>query len=304
MNDLHRELAPISTRGWQEIEEEAKRTLRTFLAARKLVEFVGPLGWEASSVPLGRVSEVQTGPVGGVAVRERVVQPLVELRAPFALEREEIDAIDRGAADPDLGPLEEAARVMAHAEDHAVFYGMEAGVNHGIIGHSVQDPLPLSDDYLAYPETVARAIERLREAGVAGPYAIALGPRCFTGLAETTAAGGYPVIRHVERLLDGPVVWAPAVDGAVVLSLRGGDFELTVGRDLSIGYAGHDAERVELYLVESLAFRLLGPEAAVPLHYTSGSGGRGAGRPAARKRSTSRASRKKTGGGRRTRRGR
>jgi uncharacterized linocin/CFP29 family protein len=68
-------------------------------------------------------------------------------------------------------------------------------------------------------------------------------------------------------MLDGPVVWAPAVDGAIVVSQRGGDFELVVGQDISIGYTDHDAESVSLYLEESLTFRVDSPEAAVRLAY-------------------------------------
>lgn len=105
-------------------------------------------------------------------------------------------------------------------------------------------------------------------AGVAGPYAIALGPRCYTGLTKTTQ-GGYPVIEHVRRLLDGPIVWAPAVDGAAVVSLRGGDFELTVGQDFSLGYLEHTASSVRLYLQESFTFRVFAAEAAVPLMYAT-----------------------------------
>jgi uncharacterized linocin/CFP29 family protein len=60
-------------------------------------------------------------------------------------------------------------------------------------------------------------------------------------------------------------VWAPGVDGAVVLSLRGGDFVLDSGQDLSIGYLAHDAEQVQLYLEESISFRVVEPDAAVAL---------------------------------------
>ena len=73
------------------------------------------------------------------------------------------------------------------------------------------------------------------------------------------------MLNVVRKLVDGPLVWAPAVNGAVVLSLRGGDFELTVGRDLSIGYQSHTDKTVRLYLVESMAFRVLVAEAAVAL---------------------------------------
>ncbi len=115
---------------------------------------------------------------------------------------------------------------------------------------------------------VAEAVNKLQLAGVNGPYGIALGPRCYTGLTQTTH-GGYPVLEHVRRLLDGPIVWAPGIDGAVVLSLRGGDFELTVGQDFAIGYLDHTASTVQLYLQESFTFRVLTAEAAVPLAYGS-----------------------------------
>jgi len=100
---------------------------------------------------------------------------------------------------------------------------------------------------------------------VNGPYALALGGDSFKELSLATD-NGYPVRKRIEQqILDGPVLWAPAVPGAVVLSVRGGDFVLTLGEDLSIGYADHDRENVELYLVESLAFRVLEGSAAVHL---------------------------------------
>jgi uncharacterized linocin/CFP29 family protein len=106
----------------------------------------------------------------------------------------------------------------------------------------------------------------LRKVSVDGPYAIALGPRCYTGLTRTRDSG-YPVIEHVRRLLDGPIVWAPGADGAVLLSLRGGDFQLTVGQDFAIGYLSHSEKTVCFYLQESFTFRINTPEAAVPLRY-------------------------------------
>jgi uncharacterized linocin/CFP29 family protein len=137
----------------------------------------------------------------------------------------------------------------------------------GLVATSPHPPITISEDYHRYPNHVAQAIETLRRAGVGGPYAIALGPRCYTGVIESTEHGGYPVLEHLRLITGGPVVWAPAVDGAVVLSQRGDDFELVVGQDLSIGYTDHDAESVGLYLEESLTFRAAGPEAAVALAY-------------------------------------
>ena len=60
-------------------------------------------------------------------------------------------------------------------------------------------------------------------------------------------------------------MWAPGVAGGIVLSLRGGDFVLDSGQDISIGYASHDARSVSLYLEQSFSFRAATPEAAVAL---------------------------------------
>ncbi len=269
MNDLFRELAPIPEAGWAEIESQARRTLKTMLAARKVVDFKGPLGWQTGAIEVGRVERLSEAPGPGVTGALRQVQPLVEFRVPFALSRRAIEAISRGAADAELDPVTEAARTIAVAEDHAVFHGYPAGRITGIFEASAAGRLSLTDDYVKYPAVVAEATAALRLAGVDGPYAIVLGPRCFTGLVKTTTSAGYPVMEHVKRLVDRHVLWAKGLDGAVVLSLRGGDFELAVGRDFAIGYQRHDADSVELYLEESFTFRILAAEAAVPLAYSA-----------------------------------
>jgi uncharacterized linocin/CFP29 family protein len=264
MNHLYRELAPVSDAAWQEIETEATRTLKTTCAARKLVDFVGPQGWQASAVGKGRVRRIEPPARSKVESGLRQVLPLVELRAVFELRRSEIDAADRGAQDIDTDPVIDAAREIAIAEDRAIFHGYPAADIAGICQGSSQRAVELTDDYASYPALIATALNRLRDEGVEGPFAVALSERCYTGLTESTV-GGYPVLQHVRRLIDGPIVWAPGLDGAVVLSMRGDDFQLTVGQDFSIGYLDHDAERVRLYIEESFTFWLLSPQAAVPL---------------------------------------
>jgi uncharacterized linocin/CFP29 family protein len=264
---LHRSLAPISAAGWRTLDDEARRVLTTHLAARKLVDFHGPLGVDAASVNTGRLEGLASPPQEGVCTARREVLPLIELRAELVLSRAELDAIDRGAADPELGPLQEAAKRMARAEDAAVFHGYPAAGIQGIDQRSSHEAVTLDEDFELYPRAVATATRLLRNAGVDGPYGIALGPRCYAGLQQATASGGYPILEMVRRAIDGPLVWAPAVNGAIVMSLRGGDFELTVGQDLSIGYASHDERSVRLYFLESLTFRVLTPEAAVAMVY-------------------------------------
>lgn len=271
MNDLLRAQAPISSQAWSEIDKEATRTLKVLLAARQLVDFTGPLGWDTSAIPLGRTEKLSPPLQDGVASRIRRVQPLVEIRVPFEVSREELEAIGRGAQDPDLTSVRNAARAAAIAEDRAIFQGYAAAGIEGIFTASNALRLTIPDKFEAYPDIVAEATHRLRSEGVNGPYGIALGPRCYTGLTRSTSRG-YPIIDHVRELLDGPIVWAPAADGAVVMSLRGGDFELAVGQDFSIGYLDHTATSVLLYLQETFTFRVLSPEAAVPLTYASAAG--------------------------------
>jgi uncharacterized linocin/CFP29 family protein len=266
MNHLMRELAPVSDDAWTQIDGEATRSIKHFMAARRLVDFTGPLGWGYSAVDAGRIQSLD-GALTGVELARRLVMPLIELRSPFSLARSELAAAERGATDLDLDAVVAAARAAALAEDHLVFHGVEQGSVRGIVTASPYEPVAISDDYSRYPEHVAQAVAALRAADVAGPYAIALGARCFTGVTETTEHGGYPVFEHLRQILGGPVVWAPAVDGAVVLSQRGGDFELTIGQDFSIGYLSSDVASVTLYLEESLSFRINTPGAAVHLAY-------------------------------------
>jgi uncharacterized linocin/CFP29 family protein len=265
MNHLLRDLAPITDRGWELLEDEARGQLVASLAARKLVDFSGPHGWQYSATNLGRTETVKTPVVKGIASVRRRVQALVEPRVSFSLARGELDAIARGAEDPDLDALAAAARQIALAENVAVFQGWDAAGITGITAASPHKPIALTGDLTACPRHIARAVEVLLSSGVSGPYGLALGPEVYQGVIETAEHGGYPLFDHLRKILDGPLVWAPGVDGAIVVSLRGGDFLFECGQDLAIGYERHDAESVELYMVESFSFRVAAPEAAVAL---------------------------------------
>jgi uncharacterized linocin/CFP29 family protein len=269
MNHLLRELAPVSSDAWEAIEAEATDTLKQTLAARKLVDFTGPLGWQAYAIDLGLTKDLPAAPVEGVAARQRQAQPLVEFRIPFDVARDKAEAVARGARHIRFEEVGEAARKLAFAEDRAVFHGYAAAGITGIMAGSDHKKLTLSTDYETYPQVVQEALANLRADGIGGPFAVALGPRCYKGLMTTTT-GGYPVIEHVRQLVDGPIVWAPGIDGACVLSMRGGDYELVVGQDVSIGYLSSTDSTVRLYLEESFTFRNLEPGAAVPLTYGRG----------------------------------
>jgi uncharacterized linocin/CFP29 family protein len=172
--------------------------------------------------------------------------------------------VERGAQDSDWQPVKDAAKQVAFAEDRIIFNGYQAAGIAGIRESSSNPALTLPADVREYPNAVSQAVSALRLAGVGGPYALLLSADAYTAVSET-ADHGYPILEHLTRVLDGEIIWAPAIDGAFLLSSRGGDYELRLGQDLSIGYLSHDAGRVQLYFQESLTFLVYTAEASVAL---------------------------------------
>jgi uncharacterized linocin/CFP29 family protein len=270
MTHLLRELAPISTRGWKQLDQEARERLTPQLAARRVVDVSGPHGWEYSATNLGRVRRITAdkgmGERDGVLLRQRQVLPLTEVRVPFVVSRDELDDAERGALTVEFDDLDRAAREVAVIENRAVFHGWESA---GIIGITAAAPYPvevLGADAEAFPHVVAKAVDVLRERGIAGPFGLAIGPAGYRRIVESAEHGGLLVLDHLRRILaDGSVVRAPGLDGAVVLSLSGGDFVMELGQDIAVGYSHHDADSVTLYLEESFTFYVTEPDAAIAL---------------------------------------
>jgi len=263
VNNLHRKLAPVSEAAWEQIEAEAARTLKRHLAARRVVDVPEPRGTTLAAVGTGHVEKIE-GPGDGVQAVRRAARHLVELRVPFRLSRQAIDTVERGSLDADWSPLKDAARTIAFAEDRAVFDGYAAAGIGGIRPGASNPAVPLPSAVKGYPAAVAQAVSQLRLAGVEGPYRLVLGNEAFTAINGGNE-DGYPVLQHILRLVEGEIIWAPAIAGGLVLTTRGGDFQLDIGQDFSIGYLSHTASEVELYFQESFTFLLLTTEAAVAL---------------------------------------
>lgn len=265
MDLLKRELAPIVPEAWEQIDTEAIRVLRLDLAGRKLVDVSDPKGWEYAAANTGRLRLLKKDPVPGVSAGVRVVQPLLELRAGFVMPLMELDSAARGAANVDLRPVVDVAEKVARAEDSAIFNGYpDAGID-GIIPSSPHKPLPIPQSPEDYPRVIVEAREQLRDAGISGPYALAVGPDMYKEISRASD-DGYPIRKRIEgQIIDGPLVRARVINGAVLISMRGGDYELHIGQDLSIGYVIHDKTSVELYLTETFTFRILEPACAIYL---------------------------------------
>jgi len=173
MNNLHRELAPISDAAWSQIEEETTRTLKRYLAGRRAVDVPSPGGIALPGVATGHLRSI-SAPEEGIIANQREVKPLVELHVPFELSRQDIDDVERGSDDSDWQPAKDAAKKLAFAEDRAIFNGYrEAGIQG--IREATSNPIEtLPADVRDYPDAVAHALSQLRLVGVNGPYSVLL----------------------------------------------------------------------------------------------------------------------------------
>lgn len=258
-----RSLAPLTDSAWEAIREEATRTLKVNLSARRIVDVVGPHGPEFAAVNLGRLEVPKQQAVEGFRYGLRKVLPLVETRVQFEMEIWELDNAERGARDLDLHPVIQAAHKAARFEEQAIYSGFDAAGIVGLAKASAHKPVVLGKDLSKYPELAAKAVVVLKEANVTGPYTMVLGPGPYRQLES--AGAGYPVSKRVERLLGGPILFAPFIEGGFLVSTRGGDFELALGQDFAIGYETTTTTKARLFLGESFTFRVLTPEAVVPL---------------------------------------
>ena len=263
MNNLYRDLAPITKLAWAEIELEATRTFKRHIAGRRVVDVSDPGGPVTAAISTGHLLDAEP-PTSGVEAQLRESKPLVRLRVPFTLQRTDIDDVERGSQDSDWDPVKEAAKKLAFVEDRAIFEGYAAASIEGIRQATSNKALSVPDDVRQMPDVISQALSELRLAGVDGPYSVLLSADVYTAVSETTEHG-YPIREHLNRLVDGDIIWAPAIDGAFVLTTRGGDFDLQLGTDVAIGYTSHDADTVELYMQETLTFLVYTAEASVAL---------------------------------------
>jgi uncharacterized linocin/CFP29 family protein len=257
-------MAPIADEAWKEIELQSSRILKGNLSGRKLVDFQGPHGWQFAAVNLGKLDVEPGAKAEPVAWGLHKVLPLVEVRVPFTLKVWELDDVERGARNPDLQAMTEAARKVALFEETALYRGFPGADIQGMLQASTHTPVPLSPDRGSLTESVELALLAIQEAEIGGPFALVLGTEPYKWLM-VGEPNAYPLRRRIEALVTGGIHWSPALEGGAVLSRRGGDFELTVGQDLTIGYKQHNAQEVELYFTESFTFRVLEPAAAVEL---------------------------------------
>lgn len=251
---LYRELAPVSTNAWDEIDERAAEVLKMILSARKVVKVNGPKGLDFNVISEGRLGE--TVEDGNVCFANYNVKPLTETRIEFDIDRWELDNIERGAKDVELAPLEDALKELAMIEENAVYNGLEKA---GIKGLSeFGQGMDFGNSSKEIMDSVLKGVLKLRDNYAVGAYTLVVGEEAYRRVLSQDG-GGYPLNKRLETLIEGKMVFSRAVKGAYLIPYDHDDLELTIGKDFSIGYQNHTAEKVKFFATESFTFRVLDP---------------------------------------------
>jgi uncharacterized linocin/CFP29 family protein len=265
MDTLRREAAPISGRVWKEIDDAVGQAARHVLTARRVATFDGPHGWDQLVASrLGTLTPCQTREGKATVCRPEVVL-LAEVRAEFSIPWTAIEVFERGATRLDTKHAEDAAREVALAEDRLALYGEPMG---GGFLTSPESPRVKAGQWNEPGRMIAdvlKAIEILDTRGVAGPYELVLSPGRYFEYLQAEGDHGYPAARQLREVVAAVHRSLVVHDAGAVFSVRGGDFMLSVGGDLSVGYRLHDREAVHLFCVETLGAQIVTPEAVCML---------------------------------------
>lgn len=258
MDFLKRELAPISDNGWKEIEERAKAVLTNELSARKFVKVTGPVGRDVTSVTTGRMDiKVKNDTRYGIYK----VQPLVETRISFPLNRWELDNIERGAKDVDYSSLDEGVRKAARFEEEAIFYGLAEGKIDGLFNSSSYENVDFGNSADETLEAIFNGVIQLENSFGKKPFVLVVSNEKWLYL--NTVVKEYSLPAKLESILGHKIIVSKSIEGAILLPFDNENIELVLGEDFSLGYQYHNENLVELFITESFTFRVLDPSLIV-----------------------------------------
>ncbi len=262
MDLFRKNLAPITKEAWEQIEDEAKTSLKTLLSARKLVDIEGPKGWDFAGIPTGRMKLVEQAKNKGFSYGIRKVLPVVEPRVSFSLNIWELDNAARGAEDVELDNLTKAVEKIASFEENAIYNGLpEAGIA-GLLTEA-EDKVSLPKEPSKWLSGITEAVLKLKENAIDGPYSLVLPPTVWKTVKYFAEC--YPLLPQLKEILQGEVILSNFINTGLLVSIRGEDFRMVLGNDFSIGYENHNHKEVSLFLTESFTFQILEPAAAIKI---------------------------------------
>lgn len=260
MDVLNRSLAPFGGDVWDEIDAAAIKAASDRLTARRFLEVEGPFGLGMTSIELGNDGFCrQPGADEAAQIVGRAVSvPMI--RKTFKLSIRRVAAFLEHGQPFDTGPIDDAAEAVADREEELLYGGQPDFGIPGLLSAEGRAEISGGNwtEVDRVLEDVLAAVTRLDEAGMRGPYALALAPALYNGLFRRYPGTDMLQLEHLKRLCTLGIFKAP-IKGAVVVDARVGT--LLIGQDLRTGYVGQDGVHYEMFVSESLVLRLDDPEA-------------------------------------------
>jgi uncharacterized linocin/CFP29 family protein len=273
-----RDAAPLSPEEWRAIDLAAQDSARGQLVGRRFLALFGPVGpgmeyieQDRLGPPRGAIvsmeGEEEADEAPPLAPVRRRALPLPLLYRDARVYWRDLERTRQTGIGLDLSGVVAAAAEVAAAEDRLIFQGDARLGIEGLLttpdsqGQVLGDWTAPGDAYAQ----IARATAQLLQAGHPGPYALVLSPERWARLERVSDLTGTLELVAVERLLRGPVLPSPFVDGGVLLDPSSGNMDLALGIDLSVAYADSEHMNHRLRVLETVVPRVKRPSAILRL---------------------------------------
>jgi uncharacterized linocin/CFP29 family protein len=252
---LGREEAPFGADLWEVLDRAMTETAKAVLNGRRLVHVAGPYG-------LGLKALALADPATDSETVTSSVLPLSLIQTCFTLAKRDVAAFERDRAFLDAMPVADATVQCARLEDELVFRG--PGKEGGLLTVEGGSEIGLStwEKVGTAAEDIIKAVTTLDQAGFHGPYSLALAPERYNLLLRRYPNDSASELEHVKTMATEGVYKAPVLEGGGVLLMPLREFAcIVVGQDMSVGFTGPAAERLEFTVSETVAPLIRQPRA-------------------------------------------
>lgn len=248
MNNLNKNLAPISDKAWEILNFRTKEILTKIISARKVITLknIGSSrGIATGNLNIKKLENLEYG------VYEYI--PLIETRFNFTLNRWELDNAERGNDNINLNNLDEAIFKAAKFEEELIYNGLDD--IRGLISSCKNPSIKLGDTSKEILTNLSRAMIILRDNYISEKLDLVVNYNTWIKLNSIESL--VPLIERIENLINGNVIVSKFIPNSILIPHKSENFELAIGNDFSIGYQNHTSRDITFFITESFTFKVI-----------------------------------------------